>query len=136
MATSFLCESGLGRDSVSGYSRLVTDTIAYIRDNLSSQLRLDNLASISFVSKSQLRNKFRSETGITLGRYIDEQLILEAQRRLCQTEDAISKISFDLGFCDQFYFSNRFSRRCGIAPQVYRKRTRQLVTENAEPLIR
>ena len=126
IATVFMRETGMGQDSSVGYSELVADTIAYIRDNLSARLRLEDLANRTFASKTQLRMKFHRETGITLGRYIDEQLLMEAQRRLCQTEDTIGTISRELGFCDQFYFSRRFTQLCGVTPQVYRQNARQV----------
>ena len=55
--------------------------------------------------------------------YIDEQLMLEAQRRLIHTKDTVGTISRDLGFCDQFYFSNRFTKLCGVSPRLYRQNT-------------
>ena len=121
VTADYLRERGLGRDSVISYSEAVADTIDYIRKHLSARLQVEELASRRFVSKTYLREKFRHETGIPLGRYIDEQLIMEAQRRLSQKEDTIGTISRDLGFSDQFYFSRRFTQLCGLSPQVYRK---------------
>ena len=111
-------EIGLG-DTVC--SPCVESTIAYIHENLSAKLRLDALAQRVFLSRSSLSAQFRKETGVTLGKYIDEQLMMEAQRRLCTSNDSIGIISRDLGFCDQFYFSRRFTQLCGITPQKYRK---------------
>jgi len=120
MITAFMRECGMGRRTAAIHSEAVADTIAYIRENLSARLRIEQLAQRRFVSKTHLTELFRKETGITLGRYIDEQLMLEAQRRLSQTTDTIGAISRDLGFCDQFYFSRRFVQLCGITPQRYR----------------
>ena len=121
MITAFMWEQGMGRETIADYSEIVSDTIGYIRENLSAQLRVDRLAERRFVSRTHLREMFRKETGITLGRYIDEQLMLEAQRRLSQTDDPVGVISQDLGFCDQFYFSHRFAKMYGIPPQRYRR---------------
>ena len=123
MVTAFVKEAGMGRTLVPNYSEIVQDTILYIRDHLSARLHIDQLAQRCFVSKTHLTETFRKETGITLGRYIDEQLMLEAQRRLCHTKDTISNISRDLGFSDQFYFSRRFVQLCGMTPRLYRSNT-------------
>ena len=124
IAVTFIRETGMGRAAAADYSEIVLDTIDYIRRHLSARLRIEQLAQRHFVSRTHLTETFRKETGITLGRYIDEQLMLEAQRRLIHTKDTIGTISRDLCFCDQFYFSNRFTQLCGLPPQVYRKNTK------------
>ena len=107
------------------YSEIVTQTIGYIHRNLSARLRIDELAAKHFVSRTYLTDKFRRETGISLGKYIDDQLMFEAQRRLYRTDASIGTISRELGFTDQFYFARRFKQLCGLSPLQYRKKSRQ-----------
>ena len=114
---------GFGNRPLVAYSALVADTIDYIRRNLSARLRVAELADRCFVSRTYLTEQFRREVGITLGRYIDEQLISLAQRQLSRTEDSIEKISNDLGFCNPFYFSKCFKKSSGLSPLQYRKNT-------------
>ena len=113
--------SGWECDLGDPYSPDVADTIGYIRKNLSARLKVTELARRRFVSRTHLTEAFRRETGITLGRYIDDQLILEAQRRLSQTDQPVGDISRELGFCDQFYFSRRFTQLSGMTPLQYRQ---------------
>lgn len=120
----WLRSSGWEVDCGEPYSPDVADTIAYIRQNLSARLRVEDLARRRFVSRTHLTEAFRRETGVTLGRYIDDQLILEAQRRMSQTDRPVGEISRELGFCDQFYFSRRFTQLTGMNPLEYRRNFR------------
>ena len=120
----YLAKYHLFHTTVQPYSHHVISTIEYISDNLSARLRVEDLAKRLFISKNYLSALFRREVGISIGRYIDEQLIIAAQRALSQTDDSISVISAALGFCNQFYFSKAFSQITGISPQRYRQQTR------------
>ena len=108
----------------SSYSDVVAQTIDYIHKHLSARLRNEELAKRLFVSRTYLTDRFRKETGVSLGKYIDDQLMFEAQLRLCTTDASIRTISKDLGFSDQFYFSRRFKELCGVTPLQYRKNNR------------
>ena len=59
-----------------------------------------------------------------MGAYIDDLVMYSAQRRLLHTDLSVNEVSETLGFCDQFYFSRYFKRRCGESPLKYRKRMR------------
>ena len=71
-----------------------------------------------------MSEKFRQEVGVTLGKYIDDQLMAAAQWQLLKTKVSIGEISDALGYCDQFYFSRRFKQLCGETPLQYRKKIR------------
>jgi len=121
---AYLRQTGFSAGMSEPYSPDVADTLGYIRKNLSARLKVEDLAQRRFVSRTHLAESFRKETGVTLGRYIDDQLILEAQRRLCHTDASVGDISRDLGFSDQFYFSRRFSQLTGMNPLAYRREFR------------
>lgn len=110
----FICED------IPVYSKTVMSVISYIHENLSASLHLEELAGVSYVSRSALSEQFRKEIGISIGKYIDDQLIAEAQRRLSQTTYTIGQISDALGYSNQCYFSRRFKQLCGMTPQLYR----------------
>ncbi len=103
------------------YSKCVLLAIEYIRSHLSLQLGIAELAANAFVSESTLSKKFKSEVGMTIGSYIDEAIIFEAEQLLCKTELTVLEISERFGFCDQFYFSRRFKEKYGETPQKYRR---------------
>lgn len=112
---------GLAQNQLPAYSKCVTDAIAYILGNLSAELHVNVLAHRCFVSKSYLEKLFRKEVGVSIGKYIDDQLICAAQDKLEQTADSVAAISQSLGFSDVCYFSRRFKQLCGITPLHYRR---------------
>lgn len=113
--------SGAAGDEAAAYSRGVQQTVNYIRRNLSARLSVRELAERLYLSERTLNNAFHRELGKTVGQYLDEMLLFEAQRRLLLTDASIGEISEALGYCDQFYFSRRFKTHCGKTPTAYRK---------------
>ena len=106
---------------VPSYSRYVRETMDYIHRNLSAQLTVGELAKRLYISHTMLNKYFRAELGITVGRYIDDQLLIRAKAMLCHTDGSIGEISSSLGFSDSFYFSNKFKTLSGFTPRQYRK---------------
>ena len=117
----FAQRHGLAQDQLPSYSNYVTGTIAYILENLSAGLHVEALAQRCYVSKSYLEKLFRKEVGVSVGQYIDDQLMRAAQEKLDQTNDSVAKIGQSLGFNDPYYFSRRFKQLCGITPLRYRR---------------
>lgn len=111
-------------DNSQTYSKCVADTIEDIQKNLSSQLRIDDLASRRYLSKTYLCRIFRKETGYSLKQYINMQLINTAQWQLSHSDMSIEQISNSLGFCNQFYFSQCFKKHCRVSPLQYRNGTK------------
>jgi len=69
---------------------------------------------------------YKTPSHHTLGEddYMDDQLIQAAQWKLLRTGDSVEKISTQLGYCDQFYFSRRFRQLSGESPLQFRKKLR------------
>lgn len=103
------------------YSRCVSAAVRYIKDHLSLQLGIEELAANAFVSESTLAKKFKQEVGMTVGSYIDNMIMFEAEQLLLKTDLTVLQISERFGFCDQFYFSRKFKQKYGDTPQKYRK---------------
>lgn len=103
------------------YSGLVIDTIRYVDAHLSVQININALAAQSFVAASTLTRRFRKETGMSIGQYIDEQIMARAEQLLRNSTQSVAQISDQLGFSDQFYFSRKFREKFGVPPREYRK---------------
>ena len=103
------------------YSEAVRKTLRHIREHLSLQISVKELAAQVYLSEAGLSRIFLKELGKTPGQYIDEMLCFEAQRQLVLTDRSIRTIAERLGFCDQFYFSRRFRQWLGKTPSQYRK---------------
>jgi len=103
------------------FSPTVSDAIGYIRDHLSARLTVKTVSASIYTSAGMLTQSFRREVGVTVARYIEDLVMQEAQRLLLSTNRTVGEISQELGFCDQFYFTRRFSARYGLTPRDYRK---------------
>ena len=101
-------------DALPAYSNCVSRTISSIHQQLSAQLRIEDLAKECYISRSYLARQFKKEIGMTIKQYILMQLINSAQWQLSHTDASVEKISHDLGFCNQFYFSECFKKHCSI----------------------
>ncbi len=106
---------------VKKYSKFVMNIISYIDDNLSSNLTVETIARNLFCSDSKVRKTFKEETGISIGKYVSDKVMYNAETELRMTQKSIRDISEKLGFCDQFYFSRCFSAKYGTSPIKYRK---------------
>lgn len=106
---------------IASHSDLINKTQEYIESNLSASLTVSQVAKKMFLSPSKLQKIFKKEIGVSVGRYIDDQLMYVAEFELRRGEKSINEISAMLGFCDQFYFSRRFTQTYGIPPLKYRK---------------
>ncbi len=104
------------------YSAGVTAAINYIRDNLSLQLTISDIAEKAHLATSTLTRNFKNETGLSVGEYIDSLIMFSAEQKLMTGEMSVLEISELYGFCDQFYFSRKFREKYGLSPSQYRKR--------------
>jgi len=122
--TYFIMQSDLGTKAFESYSPFLHRLYTLVRQSIASKTTIRDLAAKLSMSESALSKRFKAETGITLGQYMDHLLFQEAQRLLLSTDDTIAQISDKLGFCDQFYFSRYFKQRQNETPSQYRKRLR------------
>ena len=97
-------------------SNNLNSAINYIRQNLSANLTVEDVASAVFVSRKKLNDLFKNELGQQASVYIDELVMSEAHSMLQYTDKTIGEISAELGFTDQFYFSRKFKKFYGTTP--------------------
>lgn len=105
------------------YSPEIKSAIEYISQNLSVSLVITEISKAANLAPSTLTRRFRKETGMSVGDYIDKLIMFRAERALISTDASILEISEEFGFCDQFYFSRRFKEKYGSSPREYRKKT-------------
>lgn len=118
---AFAGKLSVGANEPDNYSASVRKAIAYIRENLRADLLIRDVADAVYCSVGTLTQSFRQEVGVTIARYIEDLVMQEAQILLLVSNKTVGQISAELGFCDQFYFTRRFSKRYLITPREYRK---------------
>lgn len=100
---------------------LVETAIAYIRDNLGSDLDRTTLAKLLSVSPSHFAGMFKRHTGYSLSEYVHRLRMDQARFLLRSTRIPIHEIASEIGYADSFYFSRKFSQENGMSPRDYRK---------------
>ena len=115
----------IAQQSIFSRTAHVAETMLYIQYNLKADLKVEALARRRYISKAYLEKLFRREVGLSVGQYLDEQLMQTARWWLEQTNQSVSSISQTLGYRDPYYFSRRFKQLCGVTPLQYRRSRRK-----------
>lgn len=102
-------------------SHIIEKSIGYIKEHLTDDLSLENVARAMSLSPIHFHNTFRDSVGKTLRDYIEEQRIKKAINLLLTTNYSLTKIAYECGFSSQSYFSYVFKRRMKTTPREYVK---------------
>ena len=117
----FLTVRGYTPPSLPTRSEPVERALELLRAGVRADTTVRGIAAACYVSPALLSRRFKEEVGVGLAAYIEGQVMQEAGRLLTQSTLTVGEISERLGFCDQFYFSRRFSVFFGLSPREFRK---------------
>lgn len=95
--------------------------LSYIRDHLSEQLCLEQLASTVGLSTHYFAHAFKATTGIPPFQYLLRCRVAYAQSLLIKTDRSLVEIAYDSGFGSQSHMTAVFSRILKITPLNYRQ---------------
>jgi len=84
--------------------------------------RVAELAEICALTSRQLSRAFKVETGMNIGRFVDEATMERAHRLLTSTDQSIARIGKDLGFASADSFAQSYRRITGAMPSHVRRR--------------
>ncbi|MCR1974652.1 AraC family transcriptional regulator [Clostridium sporogenes] len=102
------------------YDKQIEEIINYIKENLQKNLSIDTLSSKFFINKYYLMHKFKSQTGYTLHKYI-QQKRLAFSKSLIIKGHKITEIYLKCGFGDYSSFIRAFKKAYGVSPKDYYK---------------
>ena len=103
----------------------LTETLAWACTNLDKPLTVARLAQHARMSERTFARRFREATGTTPLRWLLNQRILIAQRRLETSDAPVDRVAQDCGFGTGATFRSHFKRVVGVSPTHYRKAFRQ-----------
>ena len=83
---------------------------------------LDDMCAYINLSPAQTNRIFRRDFGQTPYQYLLNLKISAARELLATSHRNVKDIAFSLGFSDEYYFSNIFKRKTGLAPRNYRNK--------------
>lgn len=96
--------------------------IDYIKANLTRDLSILDLATLTGMSKSHFSRSFKQAMGIPPYQYLMQQRVERAKQLLDRRSMAISTIALDCGFANQTHLTKVFRQITGVTPKAYQKR--------------
>jgi AraC-like DNA-binding protein len=112
-------EHGYGAPSV---REQIARSVEFMKGHLSEQLKVATLAALVNLSRSHYTTLFRRVTGYSPLNYLNHLRMQQAVQLLNGTDLPIKRISEQLGFSEQFYFSRAFAKMHNHSPSEHRRR--------------
>ena len=97
--------------------------IAYMRENLSRDVQLSDLAQIAGLSPHHFARMFRQNTGTSPHAYLMGARMEKARALLAQTSMPVSDVAALVGYSAPSTFARLFKAHVGETPQRYRQLT-------------
>ena len=95
--------------------------VRHIRSNYMTPIRVEDIAHDCHFSPSYITKLFKKKEGKTIGEYLRDVRMEEAELLLKNTRLPVQELSALVGFADANYFTAVFTKRHGISPLAYRK---------------
>jgi AraC family transcriptional regulator len=93
----------------------------YIEAEISTSIRLEDLASLVGLSQFYFCKAFKAETGFTPHQYLLNARIRRAKEMLANPANRITDIALSVGFSSHAHLSSSFRRAVGVSPAFYRR---------------
>lgn len=94
----------------------------YIEQHVTSRITIDELASMTFISKRNFERRFKKATGNTVAEYIQRVKMEAAKMRLESSRENVNEVMYNLGYTDNKAFRKTFKKITGVSPLEYRNR--------------
>jgi AraC family transcriptional regulator len=95
--------------------------IAYIEDNLTTEIRTKDLAKLANLTSSHFSRSFKVSIGLPPLAYITQRRINLARTLMRTTADPLCQIALSCGSYDQSHFCRVFRRIVGQTPSQWRR---------------
>jgi len=95
--------------------------IDYIKDNLSEDISLTDIAAYSELSQATINRLFREHLDTSTMNFIHQKKIERAKHLLLVTDLPVSDIGPHIGINDVYYFSRFFKKMSGHSPSEFRR---------------
>jgi len=100
---------------------MLQEVFAYIQQNYTSPITLDELAMLAFVSPKYFSRLFKAHTGCTVTEYTQKLRIRHSLDLLSRSDLPIAEIADQVGYHDVKSFQKVFRKLLGISPAEYGK---------------
>ena len=96
------------------------NVIQFMKENYKAEIKLDDLAAVTFLSRNYFCAKFKECTGVTVLEYLQKLRIDEACKLLRQSDKKVSDVAEAVGYRDIKFFNKLFKKISGKSPREYR----------------
>ena len=103
-----------------GQEDTITKSIDFMSENISTNLKVAELAEEQNLSVSRYSKLFKEKTGYSAIQYFLKLKIEKACQELYFTDISVKEVSLKFGFDDPYYFSRVFKKIMGMPPSKYR----------------
>lgn len=94
----------------------------YIHAHIHTNIGIEKLAELSFLTKDHLIRSFKKQVNCTPGKYINQKKIEKAQLMMLLEDYSVQELAYKLGFNNVSYFNRLFKKLTGESPSAYKKR--------------
>lgn len=103
-------------------TRALRDLQSWILNNLSADLRVENLAARVAMSPRNFARVFKAETNTTPAVFIERARLQAARRFLEESGRSVKEVAYVCGFNSPDRMRRAFLRQVHVSPQAYRER--------------
>ncbi|WP_410013565.1 HTH-type transcriptional activator RhaS [Sodalis sp. C49] len=100
--------------------RRLRDLLRWLQHNFCNDIDWMALAEQFSLPLRTLHRQLKQQTGMTPQRYLNRLRLLEARKRLLESDKTITEIAHACGFSDSNHFSTQFRREFSHSPKMLR----------------
>lgn len=106
---------------MNGWNEGITNAIAYIEDNLTADIDINEIAGKAYVSSFYFQKIFNVLCGFTVGEYIRNRRLTLAAQELCSSDIKVIDAAMKYGYDSPDSFSRAFTKFHGVNPSAARE---------------
>lgn len=111
---------------MNGWADGIQSAIRYIEENITEDLKIEDIAACSYVSAFHFQRVFSALCGVTVGEYIRNRRLTLAAQELSGEKDKVVNIAMKYGYDSPDSFARAFSRFHGVSPSAATKKGARL----------
>lgn len=104
----------------------IQNAVSYIEENLTEELRIEDIAARAYVSAFHFQRIFSVLCGHTVGEYIRNRRLSLAAEELSSGEARVIDVAYKYGYESPDSFSRAFTRFHGISPSAAKEKGAEL----------
>ena len=95
--------------------------LKYVEEHYSEHITIEDMASLTFYSKSHFMKFFKSHIGTGFIDYLNNYRLMMAEQMIKTSDLTILEIAQLSGFDNISYFNRMFKKKYGVSPSILRK---------------